>query len=764
MLQRAKRHASRILMASALMITTWPTAPLKAANLEVTSTDDSGVGTLREALAVAEANGEADTITFAVTGTIVLASSLPTINTDVDIEGPGAGLLTISGGAAVRVLRLAGGIVAIRELTIADGLARGENGGTTTEWRGGGGGGGLGAGGGIYAQDASVTLEALVFVGNQARGGNGGDGGPGINVGFPGGLGGEGGASSLGATGGMGAGSEGSGGGGGGAGAGLADGSQGGLGNVGGGGGVGGSGGTDIGNGAGGSGAGCGGGSPNFQNGGEFAGTGGVGIESCTGSGGGGGGGAGLGGALYLRNGSLSMSTVTFESNEARRGMGGGGGSGGEEGQGKGGGFFVEAAATVTAATDLVLIGNVADDDLGNCDDNDDFFSRSSFEHEPPSDLGLSSSALAEDVPVGTLVGTFSTTDPSTVDSHTYGLVDGAGSDDNAVFMVVGDELRTDALLDHETQPTLSIRVSTTDSCGQAFERSFTLTVTDVDEIPPQVVAVASTAGGAIDPCVTLTTPVSSLTVTFDEPMSEAAAMTTSYRMLAAGLDADLGTVDCMGAQGDDEIQSVTNAISDGDPAMPTVTLVLAEPLPDGLLRLLVCPAAVDLEGNPVDGDGNGDGGDPFLRTFRVDRHNLFANGHLDRCPVTLAPWQGTATPPDEVVASDEDADSSSLSGSVRVMSITAAASVLGQCIDGITDANFVLRARARLDAQGDGHDDGLLRGLRRRNLHGHSSRCGFGLPGRTGPAGRLDRSSVPPHRSGRRSLIGSLWCRDWAR
>ncbi|MEM8961676.1 MAG: cadherin repeat domain-containing protein [Acidobacteriota bacterium] len=700
MLQEVERRASRILVASVLMMLTWPIGPSMAANLEVTSTDDSGTGTLREVLTVAEANDEADTITFTVTGTIVLASTLPTISTDVTIEGPGAALLTISGGAAVRVLRLDGGTVTLRQLTIADGLARGEDGGTTTGWRAGGGGGGLGAGGGIFARDAFLTLESVVLVGNQARGGDGGDGGPGSDIGFPGGLGADGGDSSLGATGGVGAGSDGNGGGGGGAGGGLENGGPGRPGNAGGGAGFGGSAGiADVGNGAGGSGAGCGGGSGSPQDPGDFAGNGGFGIENCTGSGGGGGGGAGLGGGLYLRSGSLNMNTVTFENNAARRGLGGVGGSGGEDGQGKGGGFFIDTTATVVDAANLLLIGNSADDDLAGCDDNDDFFSRGSFAFEPPSDLELSSSTVAENVAIGTSVGTFSTLDPSTLDSHVYSLVEGVGSDDNAAFMIVDDELRTSVLLDHETQPTLSIRVRTTDSCDQVFERSFVVTVTDVDEIPPRVVTVGTTTGGDIDPCATLTTPISSLTVTFDEAMTTAAALPSSYRVLAAGMDADLGTVDCLGTQGDDEPQSVVDAISDNDPTTPTVTLELAEPLPDGPVRLLVCPAAIDLEGNPVDGNGDGNGGDPFLRTFRIDRDNLFANGHFDRCPVTLAPWQSVVTPPDVVETSTEDADGSSLSGSVRVMSVTADTSLLEQCIDDVTDARFVLRARARLDA-----------------------------------------------------------------
>src|SRR3989449_9970567 len=72
--------------------------------ITVTSTSDSGPGTLRDALASA-ANG--DTINFSVTGTITLTSGELTIVRSLTIIGPGASLLmsrnSISPGAGVLV-------------------------------------------------------------------------------------------------------------------------------------------------------------------------------------------------------------------------------------------------------------------------------------------------------------------------------------------------------------------------------------------------------------------------------------------------------------------------------------------------------------------------------------------------------------------------------------------------------------------------------------------------------------------------------------
>ena len=63
---------------------------LSAATFNVTSTADSGAGSLRDAITQANAStGTADTVTFGVTGTISLMTALPVITDDITIDGPG---------------------------------------------------------------------------------------------------------------------------------------------------------------------------------------------------------------------------------------------------------------------------------------------------------------------------------------------------------------------------------------------------------------------------------------------------------------------------------------------------------------------------------------------------------------------------------------------------------------------------------------------------------------------------------------------------
>ena len=104
-----------------------------------------------------------------------------------------------------------------------------------------------------------------------------------------------------------------------------------------------------------------------------------------------------------------------------------------------------------------------------------------------PTDLALSANTVPENQPSGTAVGTFSSTDPDVGDTFTYSLAAGPGDTDNGSFAIVGDELRTAAMFDFEAKASYSINVRTTDSAGNVFEKSFTITVTDVNEAPTDI-------------------------------------------------------------------------------------------------------------------------------------------------------------------------------------------------------------------------------------------------------------------------------------
>jgi hypothetical protein len=101
-----------------------------------------------------------------------------------------------------------------------------------------------------------------------------------------------------------------------------------------------------------------------------------------------------------------------------------------------------------------------------------------------PSDILLDNASVAENSPVSTTIGTLSTVDLDIGDTHTYSLVSGSGSSDNASFALLGNVLKIKVSPDFETKAAYNIRIRTTDSGGLSYEEAFVVTVTNVNEAP----------------------------------------------------------------------------------------------------------------------------------------------------------------------------------------------------------------------------------------------------------------------------------------
>jgi Domain of unknown function (DUF4347)/Cadherin-like domain len=156
------------------------------ANFSVMNTDDSGTGSLRDAIDQANTTAEADTLDFTdltftdtTPDTITLTSGELAINSDITLTGTGADLLTVSGNDASRVFNIASGTVNMSGLTIANGNTISDGGGIynngtldlrdsiltlNTGYNGGG----------IYNDSAgTLTLSNSTFSSNSATNGGG---------------------------------------------------------------------------------------------------------------------------------------------------------------------------------------------------------------------------------------------------------------------------------------------------------------------------------------------------------------------------------------------------------------------------------------------------------------------------------------------------------------------------------------------------------------------------------------------------------------
>jgi hypothetical protein len=140
-----------VLLCLALLCT--KTISARATTITVTNTNDSGPGSLRQALA--DAN-DGDTIEFAVTGTIGLTTGELSVDKSVTISGPGAASLAVDGNSTSRVLHIGPGTtVSISGLTLMHGYAALN-------------------GGGILNDHATLTVLNSTVSGNYAYSAGGG--------------------------------------------------------------------------------------------------------------------------------------------------------------------------------------------------------------------------------------------------------------------------------------------------------------------------------------------------------------------------------------------------------------------------------------------------------------------------------------------------------------------------------------------------------------------------------------------------------------
>ena len=141
-------------------------SPPQDSPLVVTNTNDSGPGSLRNAILNASLNGPDNLVVFAegLTGAITLQTALPDISFPLVINGPGPDKLTVQSTnaffAPLRIFKIdKGAVVKISGLTISKGQA----GGATID---------SGSGGGIF-NEGTLTIDNCNITGNAAGLGGG---------------------------------------------------------------------------------------------------------------------------------------------------------------------------------------------------------------------------------------------------------------------------------------------------------------------------------------------------------------------------------------------------------------------------------------------------------------------------------------------------------------------------------------------------------------------------------------------------------------
>jgi hypothetical protein len=186
------------LIVASLLMLFWLATPAQATTFTVTNLNDSQAGSLRQAITDAESSPGADTIGFqsGLSGTITLASQLPTITDTAGLTIDGAGAnITVSGNDMVRVFVVGSlsstsvsGKLTLKDLTVADGFAQLGSGllndrGTVEVSNSTFSGNSATEGAGLFNLSGTVTVTNSTFSGNSATGASTNGGGGILNAG-----------------------------------------------------------------------------------------------------------------------------------------------------------------------------------------------------------------------------------------------------------------------------------------------------------------------------------------------------------------------------------------------------------------------------------------------------------------------------------------------------------------------------------------------------------------------------------------------------
>ena len=128
----------------------------------------------------------------------------------------------------------------------------------------------------------------------------------------------------------------------------------------------------------------------------------------------------------------------------------------------------------------------------GNASVSDTFVITISNVNDSPTDIALSSTTIDETAAatigkkvISHVIGTLSTTDVDSSDTHTYSLVDKAGFDNNSFVIDQKDKtLGLKSQPDFEAKPSYKVFIKSQDATGASVTKEITISVIDKNEAP----------------------------------------------------------------------------------------------------------------------------------------------------------------------------------------------------------------------------------------------------------------------------------------
>lgn len=108
---------------------------------------------------------------------------------------------------------------------------------------------------------------------------------------------------------------------------------------------------------------------------------------------------------------------------------------------------------------------------------------------EPPYNITLSASSIAENTPLNTTIATITVLDSNDVGSHILKL----GGTDSSAFAISGNLLVTNQLFNYESDSSYTIIIRATDSNSLSYHKTFPITITNVNDPPSAIILTRST-------------------------------------------------------------------------------------------------------------------------------------------------------------------------------------------------------------------------------------------------------------------------------
>ncbi|MDZ4667751.1 MAG: cadherin domain-containing protein [bacterium] len=103
--------------------------------------------------------------------------------------------------------------------------------------------------------------------------------------------------------------------------------------------------------------------------------------------------------------------------------------------------------------------------------------------NDAPSNIVLSTNIIAENLPIGSKVCEISTIDQDTNDAFLYSFANVQGNS-NSNFLIIGNELRSNAIFDFETKNFYIIVLNSTDAAGATYTKQFVINIKDSVDAP----------------------------------------------------------------------------------------------------------------------------------------------------------------------------------------------------------------------------------------------------------------------------------------